>query len=73
MKRAPVAGFMVTCVGDDRSYSYLPSRAGGTLADRVALHVLSRQAGGFVRYSYLDRGSDEHQYSAPGSIYPCAR
>lgn len=72
LKEAVVAGFNITCVGDDRSYSYLPSRAGDTLADRTALHVLSHMAPGFARYTWLDRASDERQYCAPGVDLPVA-
>lgn len=72
MKRLTIAGFNVTCVGDDRCYSYLPSRNGSTLADRAALHVLAHYPDGFKRYQWLDRGSDERQYCAPGIDLPIA-
>jgi aminopeptidase-like protein len=72
MKRQVVAGFNVTCVGDDRTFSYLPSRNGATLADRAALNVLRDTHPEFNQYSYLDRGSDERQYCSPGVDLPVA-
>jgi aminopeptidase-like protein len=72
MKRHVVAGFNVTCIGDDGTYSYLPSRNGSTLADKAALNVLRFEHPSFIRYSYLDRGSDERQYCSPGVDLPVA-
>jgi aminopeptidase-like protein len=70
MKERVIAGFNVTCVGDDRAYSYLPSRLGGTLADRAAIAVLEKTHPDFKKYSYLDRGGDERQYCSPGIDLP---
>lgn len=66
MKKNIIAGFNVTCVGDDLNYSYLPTKKGDTYVDKIALNVLNYKHPNFKFYSFLDRGSDERQYNSPG-------
>ena len=72
MKKKILAGFNVSCIGDERAYSYVPSRNGKTISDMVAKHVLKWIDANFVEYCWLDRGSDERQYCAPGIDLPIA-
>ena len=69
MKRHMIAGFNLSCVGDDRDYSIVESRYTDTLADRVLKNVLGGR-GRYSTYSFLERGSDERQYNAPGIELP---
>jgi len=70
MKENIVAGFNVTCVGDNNNYSYMPSRNGETLSDKVSRHILRNKTQEFKEYSFLERGSDERQYCYPGVDLP---
>lgn len=70
MKNKVVAGYNLTCVGDERCVSFLSSKFGNTLADKAALNALHFMAPNYVAYDYLHRGSDERQYNAPGVDLP---
>src|SRR5262249_38699967 len=70
LQKNVVAGYVITCVGDPGHFSYLESRAGNTLTDRITDHVLKQSHEETVRYSYLERGSDERQYCSPGIDLP---
>ncbi|WP_370317399.1 DUF4910 domain-containing protein [Pseudoalteromonas sp.] len=70
LKKNVIAGFVVSCIGDERAYSYLASRDGNTLADKVAKCSLEYFSRDYLSYSYLQRGSDERQYCAPGVDLP---
>jgi aminopeptidase-like protein len=72
LKEKVVAGFNLTCIGDNRSYSFLPSRAGNTISDNIAKHVLRHIDKNFIEYSWAERGSDERQFCAPGVDLPIA-
>lgn len=72
LKSNVIAGYNLTCVGDNRCYSYLPSRNGNTLSDRAAKYALEKANCEYIEYSWLDRGSDERQYCAPGIDLPIA-
>jgi len=69
LKRNVVAGFQLTCIGDDRAFTYLASRNGNTRIDRIAKRVL-RDRPNLRHYSYLQRGSDERTYSSAGVDLP---
>lgn len=70
LKRNVIAGWVLTCLGDDRTYSYIPSRENNALVDRVSRKILGNLKEEFQEYSWLDRGSDERQYCSPGVDLP---
>lgn len=73
LKEHVIAGFNLSCVGDNRTFSYVESRYGDTLADKAEKNVLSFYYPDYKTYSFLKRGSDERQYNAPGVDLPvCA-
>ena len=64
------AGFVLSCVGDNRTYSIVSSKYADTLADRVLENVLKFHYPEYKHYSFLERGSDERQYGSAGVDLP---
>jgi aminopeptidase-like protein len=69
LKKNMLMGFAISCVGDNKQYSIIQSREGGKLSDK-ALEAALVNKKNLVRYSYLERGSDERQYCYPGIDLP---
>jgi aminopeptidase-like protein len=70
LRKRVIAGFNLTCVGDNRTYSLMPSIDGDTLTDKVALYALTSEGIDFTKHIFLERGSDERQYCWPGIDLP---
>lgn len=71
LRENTLGGFVVTCVGDDNNYSLLKSKNGDTIFDKIGEHVLKFHTNNtFKTYSFLQRGSDERQYSSVGVDLP---
>lgn len=70
LKEHLIAGWVLTCVGDEGPLSYIPSRLGDSYADKITLALLNEFHPDFKAYSWFDRGSDERQFCAPGVDLP---
>lgn len=65
-----IAGFVLSCVGDNKSYSLINSPYGNNYADKVAEFNYKYRKKKFKKYSFLYRGSDERQFCSPNIDLP---
>ena len=72
LKKNVIAGFNLCCIGDERQYSYIPTKYGNTLSDKAAIKAFKDLKLKFQTYSFLKRGSDERQFNSPGIDLPIA-
>lgn len=70
MKKNIINGFNISCIGDDRSYSFITSRKNNTDTDKITRYVYKNISKKSKEYSWNDRGSDEKNYCAPGIDLP---
>ncbi len=72
LKKNVICGFNLTCLGDNRKFSYLPSRKENSFSDHVIINLLKKKKINYKSYTWLDRGSDERQFCSPGVDLPIA-
>ena len=72
LKKNVIAGYVLTCLGDERSYSFLPSKFEYSISDKIAREVLKKNVKSYKEYSWLESRSDEIQYCSPGIELPIA-
>jgi len=63
-------GFILTCVGDNKKFSILTSKYNDTSIDKICIEAYKKMNLKVKRYSFLERGSDERQFSSPGIDLP---
>lgn len=70
LKKNVFSVLVLTCIGDNRNWSFLKSRYGDTVADKLARFTFEDEKISFLEYDYLARGSDERQFGSPGIDFP---
>jgi len=59
-----IGGYVLTCLGDNRTFSYLKSKSENSLSDKIALQIINKKKNKKI-YHWLQRGSDERQFNSP--------
>ena len=70
LKEKVFAGYNLSCLGDDNTYTCVDTKYGNTISDKIANSLLSTRFPNYNHYSFLKRGSDERQYNMPGIDLP---
>ena len=71
LKKNVIAGYVLTCIGDNKNYSLLESKNKNTLSNIVAKEVLKKKNKAKI-FDWSHRGSDERQFCSPGIDLPIA-
>lgn len=69
LQRDVLAGYILTCIGDDGPYSYVAPRI-PNFAEKALCRASSDNGVLLKRHGWLERGSDERQFCAPGVDLP---
>ena len=69
LKKNVICGFNLSTVGDERAYTVIHTPQETTLADQALNSALIGKKN-VINHSFLERGSDERQYCAPGIELP---
>ena len=71
LKKNVIAGFNLTCVGDEKNYSCMLSKKNDSPSDKAIIDAYKKlNIKKYKIYSFLQRGSDERQYNSPGIDLP---
>ena len=66
LKANVIGGYVISCVGDDRNFSYIKSKEDNSLSNQIALRNFKKIKDKKKIFSWLNRGSDERQFNSPG-------
>ena len=70
IKNNIIGGYNLSCIGDEKSYSFVESKDKKSLFVRYLVKEYKRRKIKYKKYSFLKRGSDERQFNSPGIDLP---
>ena len=70
LKKNIVFGLNLTCLGDKKEFSYISSKYKNSLTEKIIKKVAKKLNKNLKEHSFLERGSDERQFSSPGIDLP---
>jgi aminopeptidase-like protein len=65
-----IGGYNLSCIGDEKNYSFVESKDKKSLFIRYLVKEYKRRKIKYKKYSFLKRGSDERQFNSPGIDLP---
>ncbi len=72
LKKNMIAGFNLTCIGDERKYGCMLSKYKNSISDKALLETYKKLNIKFKEYPFIENGSDERQFNYPGIDLPVA-
>ena len=72
LKKDVIAGYNLSCIGDERMHSCMFSKYSNSISDKALKSAYKSLNINYKRYSFLKRGSDERQFNSPGIDLPIA-
>ena len=72
LKKNIIGGYVLTCIGDEKNYSFLSTKYNNTNSDFAAEKAFRECKIKYKKYSFLKRGSDERQFNSCGVDLPIA-
>ena len=72
LKKNVIAGYNLTCIGDDRMHSCIFSKHENSPSNKALKYAYKKLNIKAKIYNFLQRGSDERQYNSPGIDLPIA-
>lgn len=65
LKKNVIGGYILTCIGDNRTHSCMLSKYKNTVSDYALIKSYNKLKIKFKEYSFLENGSDERQFCSP--------
>ena len=72
LKKNMIAGYNLTCIGDERKYGCMLSKYRNSISDKALIETYKKLNIKFTEYPFTENGSDERQFNYPGIDLPVA-